>query len=185
MKKFILTAIKGIAMGAADVVPGVSGGTIAFMTGIYKELIDSLKSIDHIALKKLLNGNLKEFWKHINGSFLVAVFSGVLFSIFTLARLMQYLLTNHPVQIWSFFFGLILASAIYILKDLKIEKKDNTAKLLFYFEVRFKRISKMPSEEDTGDNFFKSDGMTNHKISENSQMKFVKEDGSWMIVSGL
>ncbi len=118
MKKFILTAIKGIAMGAADVVPGVSGGTIAFMTGIYKELIDSLKSIDHIALKKLLNGNLKEFWKHINGSFLVAVFSGVLFSIFTLARLMQYLLTNHPVQIWSFFFGLILASAIYILKDL-------------------------------------------------------------------
>ena len=111
MKKFILTAIKGIAMGAADVVPGVSGGTIAFMTGIYKELIDSLKSIDHIALKKLLNGNLKDFWKHINGSFLVAVFSGVLFSIFTLARLMQYLLTNHPVQIWSFLFCFIIASA--------------------------------------------------------------------------
>ena len=119
MKKFILTAIKGIAMGAADVVPGVSGGTIAFMTGIYKELIDSLKSIDHIALKKLLNGNLKDFWKHINGSFLVAVFSGVLFSIFTLARLMQYLLTNHPVQIWSCFVGVFIAGSRFFLKNLK------------------------------------------------------------------
>lgn len=74
---------------------------------------------------------------------------------------------------------------VYILKDLKIEKKENTAKLLFYFEVRFKRISKIPPEEDTGDNFYKSDGMTNHKISENNQMKLAKEDGSWMIISGL
>lgn len=73
---------------------------------------------------------------------------------------------------------------IYIIKDLKIEKKDNTAKLLFYFEVRFKRTSKLPVEEDA-DSFFVPDGKTNHKISENNQMKLVKEEGQWMIVSGM
>lgn len=74
---------------------------------------------------------------------------------------------------------------IYIMKDLKIEKKGNTAKLLFYFEVRFKRVSKIPESEEKGESFFKPDGMTNHKISDNNQMKFVKEDGKWMLVSGL
>lgn len=119
MANYLLTTLKGVAMGAADVIPGVSGGTIAFMTGIYQELIDSLKSIDHIALKKVLKLELKSFWSHINGTFLLAVFSGILFSIFTLARLMQYLLVNHPIPLWSFFMGLIAASAIFILRDIK------------------------------------------------------------------
>ncbi|HSW59427.1 MAG TPA: hypothetical protein VLJ60_01445 [bacterium] len=73
---------------------------------------------------------------------------------------------------------------VYILKDLRIDKKENTAKLLFYFEVRFKRISKLPAEEGE-ESFYKPDGRTNHKISEHNQMKFAKEDGKWFIVSGL
>ena len=115
MLKYLITSLKGIAMGAADVIPGVSGGTIAFMTGIYEELIFSLKSIDLNSLSLLFKGDIKGFWKAINGNFLVAVFSGVLVSIFTLARLMQYLLLNHPIPLWSFFFGLIVASALFIL----------------------------------------------------------------------
>ncbi len=111
--------LKGAAMGAADVIPGVSGGTIAFMTGIYNQLIESLKSIDHKSIATLMKGDIKGFWKAINGNFLLQVFSGILFSIFTLARLMQYLLINHPIPLWSFFFGLIAWSAILILKDVK------------------------------------------------------------------
>ncbi|MEA4868163.1 MAG: DUF368 domain-containing protein [Bacteroidia bacterium] len=118
MLKYLLTFIKGIGMGAADVVPGVSGGTIAFMTGIYEELIDSLRSIDHAAISLLLKGKVNEFWLKINGKFLLTLFSGILLSIFTLARLMGYLLIHHPVPLWSFFFGLIIASAIFILKHI-------------------------------------------------------------------
>ena len=118
MLKYLLTFIKGIGMGAADVVPGVSGGTIAFMTGIYEELIDSLRSIDHAATSLLLKGKVNEFWLKINGKFLLTLFSGILLSIFTLARLMGYLLIHHPVPLWSFFFGLIIASAIFILKHI-------------------------------------------------------------------
>lgn len=119
MLKYLITSLKGIAMGAADVIPGVSGGTIAFMTGIYEELIFSLKSIDLKSLKLLFTGDIKGFWKAINGNFLVSVFSGVLVSIFTLARLMHYLLDTHPIPLWSFFFGLIIASALFILRDIE------------------------------------------------------------------
>jgi len=118
MNKYLLTSIKGVAMGAADVIPGVSGGTIAFMTGIYEELITSIKSIDFSAIKTLLKGDIRSFWRQINGNFLAAVFSGVLLSIFTLARLMQYLLVYHPIPLWSFFMGLIAASAIFILREI-------------------------------------------------------------------
>lgn len=130
MKKYLVTAIKGVAMGAADVIPGVSGGTIAFMTGIYTELITSLKSIDFNSLKLLLKGDIKRFWTAINGYFLLSVFSGILFSIFTLARLMQYLLINHPIPLWSFFFGLIAASAVFILRDVKEWKYAHVLALL-------------------------------------------------------
>ena len=121
MRKFmswLVLAAKGLAMGAANVIPGVSGGTIAFMTGIYKELVDSLKAIDAQAVKLFFTGKFKEFWKKINGNFLLAVFAGVVISIFSLAKLMQYLLETHPIQIWSFFFGLILVSTAFIMKDL-------------------------------------------------------------------
>ncbi|MCE2495684.1 MAG: DUF368 domain-containing protein [Flavobacteriales bacterium] len=110
-KDYIFLTLKGLGMGAADVVPGVSGGTIAFISGIYEELINTLKSIDLNAVKLLFKGKIKDFWKAINGSFLAAVFAGIAISVLSLARVLGYLLENHPVLIWSFFFGLILSSA--------------------------------------------------------------------------
>ena len=114
LKEYIFIALKGMGMGAADVVPGVSGGTIAFISGIYEEFVNSLKSIDHRALQVLFKEGIPSFWKHINGSFLLALFSGVLISILSLAKLITYFLENFPVQLWSFFFGLIIASSIAV-----------------------------------------------------------------------
>ena len=102
---------KGIAMGAADVVPGVSGGTIAFITGIYDELLGSLKKCGPSALLVLSKEGPEALWQHINGTFLLTLFAGVLTSIFSLAQLITWLLKAYPIQIWSFFFGLVLVSA--------------------------------------------------------------------------
>lgn len=113
----LLIFCKGMAMGAADVVPGVSGGTIAFISGIYDELVDSLKGIKPELLRVLVRQGPASFWKAVNGNFLVALFSGVLFSIFSLAKMVSYLLEQHPVFIWSFFFGLILASIVYVIRQ--------------------------------------------------------------------
>lgn len=106
-------------MGAADVVPGVSGGTIAFITGIYEELINSIKSINLNALKLILSGKITNFWKAINGTFLLSVLLGIGISVFSLAKGLKYLLDNHPVLVWSFFFGLIVASAVYVAGTIK------------------------------------------------------------------
>ena len=111
--------IRGMAMGAADVIPGVSGGTIAFITGIYEELIDSLSNINLKALKTLKDEGFKAFWKQVNGNFFVALFLGIGISVFSLAKLVTYLLENHPVLLWSFFFGLVLASGLLILKTIR------------------------------------------------------------------
>lgn len=105
-------------MGAADVVPGVSGGTVAFITGIYEELINSLKSIDLDALRLLGSFRIGEFWNKINGSFLLVLLAGVATSLISLAKLMTYLLTYHPILLWAFFFGLILISAPLILREI-------------------------------------------------------------------
>lgn len=118
-KKFLLTYFKGMGMGAADIVPGVSGGSIALIVGIYEELLDSINSIDIAALKLLISGKFKMFWTAINGNFLLAVFLGILTSLFTLSRFLTYLIEYHPIPLWSFFCGLILISAIWILKDVK------------------------------------------------------------------
>lgn len=106
-------------MGGADVVPGVSGGSIAFITGIYEELLQSLKSIDIEAFHLLRNAQFNNFWKKINGNFLLTVLAGVVTSILSLAKLMTYLLSSYPVEVWSFFFGLILISAPLILRSVK------------------------------------------------------------------
>lgn len=116
LSDYLFVTVKGICMGAADVIPGVSGGTIAFMTGIYEELVGSINSINGEAVKLLFSGKFKAFWKHINGNFLLSLVAGILISILSLAKLMTYLLTNHPIQTWAFFFGLIVASSIFILK---------------------------------------------------------------------
>ncbi len=115
--KFLLLWLKGCAMGTADVVPGVSGGTIAFISGIYEELIDSIRSVDMTALRLLGRLRLKELWHHINGGFLLPVLLGIGTAIFSLARLMTYLLTHHPIGVWSFFFGLIVASALLVARE--------------------------------------------------------------------
>ena len=114
----MLLVLRGMGMGAADVVPGVSGGTIAFITGIYEELIYSIKSINLQALKFFFTGHWRSFWKHINGNFLLAVFAGIFISVLSLARLLEYLLENHPVLIWSFFFGLILSSSYVVSRKI-------------------------------------------------------------------
>ncbi|MCB2388224.1 DUF368 domain-containing protein [Thalassolituus alkanivorans] len=110
--------LKGIAMGAADVVPGVSGGTIAFVTGIYTELLDSIKNINLQALKTLFKDGPRAFWQSINGTFLLVLGSGILLALLSLARGIHYLLMNYPVWLWAFFFGLILASCWHIGKEI-------------------------------------------------------------------
>lgn len=114
-----LLILKGCAMGAADVVPGVSGGTIAFIAGIYEELVDSIKSINLHALKLLFTLKLKDFWKQINGNFLFSILLGIGISIFSLAKLMTWLLEHYPIHIWSFFFGLIIASTVLVAKEIR------------------------------------------------------------------
>lgn len=114
---FIIT-LKGIAMGAADVVPGVSGGTIAFISGIYEELLESISSVNFGMIKLLKTEGLKSVWKQVNGNFLAALLLGIAISIFSLAKLISWLLENEPVLLWSFFFGLVLASILFIGKQI-------------------------------------------------------------------
>ncbi len=118
MKKYLLTSIKGACMGAADVIPGVSGGTIAFIMGIYDEFVGSIASIDAEAVKMLFKGRIRDFWKHINGNFLLSLIIGIGVSVVSLAGLMQMFLSDHPIQTWAFFFGLIVASSIFIIKGI-------------------------------------------------------------------
>jgi len=118
LKDYFSLYLRGLAMGAADVVPGVSGGTVAFITGIYSELIDSLRSCDHRALKCLTQNGVKASWAHINGNFLLVVFAGVLTSIVSLAKLVIYLLNTQPILVWALFFGLVLASSLVLLRQI-------------------------------------------------------------------
>lgn len=119
VKDYAVVMLKGIGMGAADVVPGVSGGTIAFIVGIYDELIDSIKSINMHSLKLLFTGKFAAFWKAVNANFLLSLIIGIAISIFSLAKLITYLLDNEPVLVWAFFFGLVLASTWFVSKDIK------------------------------------------------------------------
>lgn len=116
--KNIAVAVKGACMGAADVIPGVSGGTIAFIMGIYDDFVGSLAAINAEAVKMLLKGQFKAFWKHINGSFLLSLVIGIGISVVSLAGLMQMLLSDFPIQTWAFFFGLIVASSIFIIRGI-------------------------------------------------------------------
>ncbi|OEG72700.1 DUF368 domain-containing protein [Shewanella colwelliana] len=117
--KYLLTYLKGMAMGAADVVPGVSGGTIAFITGILDTLLESIARINPRLIGVVKEKGVKAAFEHINGPFLVAVFGGILTSIFTLAKLITYLLASYPIPVWSFFFGLIIISVIHMLKQVQ------------------------------------------------------------------
>lgn len=115
---YVFITLKGIAMGAADVVPGVSGGTIAFISGIYEELITSINNIGPKLLKTLQKDGLKAVWQQLNGNFLLALFSGIFISLFSLAKFLSWLLENEPILLWSFFFGLVSASIFLVGKEI-------------------------------------------------------------------
>lgn len=120
LKSYISLFLKGIALGTANVIPGVSGGTIALITGIFERLIDAIKSFNITALKLLFKGEIKKFVEHTDLYFLIAVFAGVGIAIISLAKIFGFLFENYPIYIWSFFFGLILASVFFVGK--RIEK---------------------------------------------------------------
>lgn len=113
----ILLFIKGVAMGAANKVPGVSGGLVAFVTGFYEELIYSLQKINRKALKLLVVGRFKSFYQYVNGRFLLLVFAGSTFSYFSVSRVLDFLIQNFELYVWATFFGMILGSIYYVAKD--------------------------------------------------------------------
>ena len=118
-KDFVFLYLKGMAMGAADVVPGVSGGTIAFITGIYQELLDTIKGFNLSVFKTLKEEGIKATWKKTNATFLVVLFAGIFTSIISLAKGITFLLATYPILLWAFFFGLIVASSLIIGKYIK------------------------------------------------------------------
>jgi putative membrane protein len=112
--KKIKLFFKGVAMGTADLMPGISGGTIALILGVYQELIQSIDAINLQNLKSFKKQGLKSFWKNINGPFLFPLFSGILTAIFGLAFVIDWLISHHPIPLWSFFLGLLLASIVML-----------------------------------------------------------------------
>lgn len=116
---YFIIVLKGMAMGIAELVPGVSGGTIAFVSGIYEEFISSINNVDLSLFKTLQKKGLKAFWEQLNGNFLLAIFLGMGISIFSFAKIISNLLENYPILLWSFFFGLVLASILIVAKDIK------------------------------------------------------------------
>ncbi len=146
LKDYILLLLKGIAMGGADVVPGVSGGTIAFITGIYEELLNSIKSVDLEALKLLSAFKWKAFWEKINGRFLVTLIAGIALSLLTLSKLIGFLLANYPIQLWSFFFGLVIISSILVAREIKEWKIIMVLALIIGVVVAFLITEFTPAE---------------------------------------
>jgi len=142
---------KGMGMGAADVVPGVSGGTVAFITGIYEELINSLTSFNLGALKLLFNGKIKALWQHVNATFLLILFSGILASIFSLTKFISWALISHPVLVWSYFFGLILASVIAMGRQINFKHWVNALMFVLAVWLAFEvtRVSGMQTTPTT------------------------------------
>ena len=118
LKDYLIISLKGIAMGAADVVPGVSGGTIAFISGIYEELISSINNVNLNTLKILRKEGFAAMWQSVNGNFLISLLIGIAVSVISLAKLIRHLLETQPVLIWAFFFGLVLASIIHVAKQI-------------------------------------------------------------------
>jgi len=115
---YVFVTLKGMAMGAADVVPGVSGGTIAFISGIYEELITSINNIDFSLISILKKDGIKAVWNKVNGNFLLALFLGIFISVLSLAKFLSWLLENEPILLWSFFFGLVVASIFFVGKEI-------------------------------------------------------------------
>jgi putative membrane protein len=146
--EYFLISIKGMAMGIADLIPGVSGGTIAFITGIYEELIDSLSELKFSLIKDLHKKGFKYFWKKINAPFLISLFFGISVSVLLFSKFITWLLVDYPILTWSFFFGLVLSSILYVIKKIK---KWNliTALLLIVGTIVAYQITKLEAFNST------------------------------------
>ena len=137
MRKYLLLYFKGLLMGAADIVPGVSGGTMALITGIYKELISSIDQINFKQLQLLKQEGFAAFWKAINGSFLLPLILGIASGILFLSGVITYLLDHHAILLWAFFFGLILASIYVLIKQFSLKTLTHYSLLLMGFLIAF------------------------------------------------
>lgn len=145
---YIFITLKGMAMGAADVVPGVSGGTIAFISGIYEELITSINNINFSLIGVLKKEGIKAVWNKINGNFLVSLFVGIFISVLSLAKFLSWLLENKPVLLWSFFFGLVVASIFFVGKEITRWNPGTVLILLVGAALAF-FITQLPVSENT------------------------------------
>ncbi|TBN06425.1 DUF368 domain-containing protein [Hyunsoonleella flava] len=153
LSDYLIISLKGVAMGAADAVPGVSGGTIAFISGIYEELISTISNINLALFKTLFKNGIKQFWKDLNGNFIVALLTGIVVSFVSFMRLAKYLLEHHPILIWSFFFGLIIASIYFVGKQIT---KWNLATIVAFVlgTIIAYYISTIPSMENSDNPYF-------------------------------
>lgn len=149
IKDYLVIGFKGIAMGAADVVPGVSGGTIAFISGIYEELLGTISSVNFGLVKTLKNEGIKAAWRQVNGNFLAALLSGIFISIVSLSKIIKWLLENEAILLWSFFFGLVFASILYIGKQ--IEKWNFKISILGIIGVVFGYVITILPATNTSD----------------------------------
>jgi putative membrane protein len=148
MKYYIILFLKGMGMGVANVIPGVSGGTIALITEIYEDLITSLKSFDRKALSLFFSLKIKEFVKYTNFYFLASIFLGSIVSVFTIASLFEYLFAEYPILIWAFFFGLILASIIFVGKRVESWNIPSILALILGTIVAFSLSLATPATEN-------------------------------------
>jgi putative membrane protein len=144
LKEYLIISFKGLAMGAADAVPGVSGGTIAFISGIYEELIATISNVNIALFKTLFSRGFKSFWEQLNGNFIFALLSGIIISFISFMRLAKYLLEYHPILIWSFFFGLIVASIYFVGKQITKWNLSTITILIIGAVIAF-YISQLPS----------------------------------------
>jgi len=149
LKDYAGISLRGVAMGAADVVPGVSGGTIAIISGIYEELIDSIKAFNLTAVRRLFNEGIGSFWTAINGNFLLALVIGIGASIVSLAKLLHHGLETQPILIWSFFFGLVIASAIFVARRVSCWTPDKIAALALGAAASYIITAISPAEPNT------------------------------------
>ncbi len=152
IKKYISIILKGFAMGAANVIPGVSGGTIALITGIFERIINAIKSFDGTAIKLLFKGKIKELIKHTDLYFLIAVFIGMVASVVSLAKLLEFLFVHYPVFVWAYFFGLILASVYYVGK--RINKWSLSVIVAFIIGASSAIVISMLNPAAQNDSFF-------------------------------
>jgi len=144
--------LQGIAMGAANIIPGVSGGTIALITQVFERLINAIKSINFTALRLLLKGKFGDFARYVDLYFLLSIFFGVVIAILTLARLFDYLFTNYPVYIWAYFFGLVLASVYFVGK--RIEKVTVSVIITFIIGTAIAIIISVLNPATENNNFY-------------------------------